>query len=356
MTNSASRSIPTRELRDLTAAQNLFQREGWTDGLPVIPPTVELVEEFIALARLDPDRVLIEVPEQGRVATVRNVTVNAVAAGCRPEYLPVVVRAVEAMAAKQYNIHSTTVSGATAPLVIVSGPAVQLLGINSRFSVFGAGHVANATIGRAIRLVSQNLCGGLPVIVDKATMGHPGKYSYCIGESPDGPWGPHHSELGFDVDASTVTVFAGEGPIFARNDWAAEAEPILSTIADAMKISHFTGGSFVVVLGPLHAARLFEAGMNRSSICMELWERSKRTVTELKGAGRIPGPVEVGDELRVRHSVDRPEDIVLVVAGGDLYGYSAVVPPWVGGHESKPVTVELGSAELNACRVILEEK
>lgn len=341
-----------RELDGVDEVQELFQVNGWSDGLPVVPPTPERVERFLAVAGLDPDELVVDLKEQSRTVTAEQVAVNAVAAGCRPEYLPVVVTAMRAMNEEQYNLHSTTVSGATAPLVIVSGAAVELLGMNAGFSVFGSGHVANATIGRAVRLACQNLCGGSPGVVDKATMGHPGKYSYCIGESPTrNPWTPFHTDRGLPPEASAVTVFAGEAPVFARNDWSSEPGPVLATIADAMKVSHFTGGSFVVVLGPLHAAVLARAGLDRAAVRRELFERSVRSVAELKRAGRVRGDVEPGDEDERRPSVERPEDVVLLVAGGHLYGYSAVVPPWVGGHESKPVTLELGKAELNACRI-----
>lgn len=343
---------PRREVAGTVGAEELFQVSGWSDGLPIVPPTPELVGAAVGLAGLDPGEVLVDLREQSRTVTVEQVAVNAVAAGCRPEYLPVVVTAVRAMAEERYNLHSTTVSGATAPLVIVSGAAVELLGMNSGFSVFGSGHVANATIGRAVRLACQNLCGGSPGVVDKATMGHPGKYSYCIAESAlRNPWAPMHADLGLPADASAVTVFAGEAPIFARNDWSSEPGPVLGTVADAMKVSHYTGGSFVVVLGPLHAAVLAGAGMDRAAVREELVRRSARSVADLKRAGRLRGDPEPGDEEATRTAVEDPDDIVLLVAGGHLYGYSAVVPPWVGGHESKPVTKELGKAELDACRI-----
>ncbi|MGH9093297.1 MAG: hypothetical protein ACRDZR_18240 [Acidimicrobiales bacterium] len=345
-------SAPRREVAGPAGAQELFQVNGWSDGLPIVPPTPELVGAAVAAAGLHPDEVVVELREQSRTVTVEQVAVNAVAAGCRPEYLPVVVTAMRAMGEEQYNLHSTTVSGATAPLVVVSGAAVELLGLNSGFSVFGSGHVANATIGRAVRLCCQNLCGGSPGVVDKATMGHPGKYSYCIGESPvRNPWPPMHTDRGLPAGASAVTVFAGEAPIFARNDWSSEPGPVLGTVADAMKVSHYTGGSFVVVLGPLHAGVLASAGMDRAAVREELFERSARSVADLKRAGRVRGEPEPGDEEERRRAVEQPDDIVVLVAGGHLYGYSAVVPPWVGGHESKPVTRELGQAELNACRI-----
>jgi hypothetical protein len=346
-----------REVANAEEAQELFQVNGWSDGLPIIPPTVELVEQFIATSGSEPDEVVINLREQSRTVTVEQIAINSVAAGCRPEYLPVVITALRAMNEEPYNLHSTTVSGATSPLVMASGSAVDLLGINAGYSVFGSGHVANATIGRAVRMVCQNLCGGSPGIVDKATMGHSGKFSYCIGESTlRNPWSPFHTDRGLGPDASAVTVFAGEAPIFARNDWSSEPGPILATIADAMKVSHFTGGGFVVVLGPLHAAIMAGAGMDRDAVRTVLFELSARSEAELKRAGRAKGEVLPGDEDVYRTAVTTPEDIVLLVAGGHLYGYSAVVPPWVGGHESKPVTRELGSAEMNACRIGMETR
>jgi hypothetical protein len=344
-----------QEVADFGAAQELFQRNGWADGLPIIPPTVELVEHLIEASGLDPGEVVVNLREQSKTVTVEQIAINTIAAGCRAEYLPVVVTALRAMDAEAYNLHSTTVSGATAPLVIVSGPAVDMLSINAGFSVFGSGHLANATIGRAVRMVCQNLCGGLVGTIDKATMGHSGKFSFCIGESNlHNPWTPFHTDRGLTANASAVTVFAGEAPIFARNDWSSEPTPILATIADAMKVSHFTGGSFVVVLGPLHAAVLARAGLGRAAIREELFEMSARSEADLKRAGRAQGAIVPGDEATLRLAVTSPADIVLLVAGGHLYGYSAVVPPWVGGHESKPVTRELGSVELNACRITME--
>jgi hypothetical protein len=190
----------------------------------------------------------------------------------------------------------------------------------------------------------------VPAVIDKATMGHPGKFSYCIGESADrNPWPPLHADGGLAADDSAVTVFAGEAPINARNDWATEPGPILATIADAMLPSHFTGGCFVVVLGPMHAATLAAAGLDRAAVRDELFSRARRSIADLKRAGRMPGEPEPGDEQEYRHVVAAPEDILLTVAGGHLYGYSAVVPPWVGGHESRPVTEAVHSNGGAAC-------
>jgi hypothetical protein len=332
----------THRVADERAAQELFLRNGWSDGLPVVPPTPDLVEAFVDAYGEPPDTVLGTIPEQGRTVSLEKLAVNAVLAGARPEYMSVLVSTVIALTRPEFNLHSTTVSGATAPLVLVTGEAVPKIALNSSFSVFGPGFHANATIGRAIRLLLHNVCGAVPGLIDKATMGHPGKFSYCIAESPErNPWPPLHVERGFPDDDSAVTVFAGEAPINARNDWATEPGPILATIADAMLPSHYTGGSFVVVLGPMHAATLARAGLSRADVRAELHARARRSVASLKRAGRLPGPIEPDDEDEQRPAAPSPESILVTVAGGHLYGYSAVVPSWVGGHESTPVTQPL---------------
>ncbi len=343
------------EVEDAEAADELFLRRGWTDGLPIIAPTPARVAHFVAAVGLEPSAVLGEIPEQRRSITAEKLAINAVMAGCRPEYMSLLVATVRALARAQFNLHSTTVSGATAPLLVISGPVVSKVGLNAGFSVFGPGHHANATIGRAVRLLLQNVCGGLPGTIDKSTFGHPGKFSYCIAESQTrNPWEPMHSERGVASTSSAVTVFSGEAPVMARNDWADRPEPILATIADAMLPSHFTGGGVVVVLGPLHAGVMASAGMRRVDVRRELFQRARRTLADLRRAGRLPGDAQPDDAVTYRTVVPAAEDILLVVAGGHLYGYSAVVPAWVGGHESVAVTEALNDDETARCVVPAE--
>ncbi len=338
------------ELVDNEAVGEFFLQQGWTDGLPIVAPTPERVSAFVAAAGREPSDVLGGIPEQNRSITVEKLAVNAVMAGCRVEYMSLLVATVRALARTPFNLHSTTVSGATAPLLIVSGWVVTKLGLNSGFSVFGPGHHANATIGRAVRLLLQNVCGGLPGLIDKSTFGHPGKFSYCIAESQrHNPWAPAHAERGVPADGSAVTVFAGEAPIFARNDWAEAPEPILATIADAMLPSHFTGGGVVVVLGPLHAAAMARAGMSKADVRQGLFDLARRSLSDLRGAGRIHGEPQADEDVTFRTVVPSADDIFVVVAGGHLYGYSAVVPSWVGGHESVAVTEELDHDEAARC-------
>jgi hypothetical protein len=340
------------EVADEQAVQDLFTQRGWGDGLPVVPPTPQRVAAFVAASGIAGDEVIGTLPEQGRELTCEKIAVNAVVAGCREEYMSVLLATVRALTNPDFCLHSTTISGATAPLLIISGPVVNQIAVNASFSVFGPGHQANATIGRAVRLILQNLCGGLPGVIDKSTFGHPGKFSYCIGESTSAnPWEPVHADRGVPADASAVTVFAGEAPIYARNDWSSEPGPILATIADAMKPSHFTGGCFVVVIGPLHAGVLSRAGYSRADVREALFASARRSVAELKRAGRLPGEVGPGEETELRPVVNRAEDILITVAGGDLYGYSAVIPYWIGGHDSTPVTVALSAEEAERCVV-----
>ena len=322
---------------DEAEVQDLFLRNGWGDGLPVIAPTPERVARVVEATRLAPDTVLGSIPEQGREVTVEHLAVNAVAAGCRVEYTSVLVATVRAMTRPEFGLHSATISGATAPLAIVSGDCVRQIGLNSGFSLFGPGHQANATIGRAVRLILQNVCGGIPSVLDKSTFGHPGKYSYCIAESAEhNPWEPLHESRGLPPGAGGVTVFSGEGPVNARNDWSDRPGPVLATIADAMLPSHFTGGHVVVVLGPLHARILAAGGLTREDVQAELHQRAVRSTADLARAGRLREGSGADDQRR--HVVPSPDHVILTVAGGHLYGYSAVIPPWVAGPDSLPVT------------------
>ena len=190
-----------------------FYDKGWTDGLPVIPPTQDTVERMLETVHRDPTEALGEVPPRNGVATVEAVAANAVMAGCRPEYFPVVLAAVEAILEEPFNLNGVqATTNAAAPLTIISGPIVQELNVNSGTNVFGHGYRANATIGRAVRLVMVVIGGGYPETGDKAPLGQPGKFSYCIAESPAIPWEPLHVERGLAPGESGVTVIGVDGP------------------------------------------------------------------------------------------------------------------------------------------------
>lgn len=324
--------------RDEEEAARLVSAQGWTDGLPVVVPTPARVREMLRADGRPGPHILAQLPEQGTFVTLEQVAVNAVLAGCSPRSFPVVAAIIEAMGDDRFNLHSTTVSGATAPLAIVGGEAVDAYGLNDGFSLFGPGPSAGPVIGRAVRLVLQNACGGVPGTVDKSTFGHPGKFSYCIGESHrhlPSRWLPLHEACGLHTPGG-VTVASADAPIQVRNDWATGHREVLTAIADVMS-GQFTGGTYIVILGPRHAATVDEARWSRSDVAEFIYDASARPVAELVRRGRIPGSVS-GERL---HATRQPQDILLTVAGGHLYGYSAVLPPWVGGHESAPVSVPI---------------
>ena len=190
-----------------------FYRKGWTDGLPVIPPTPDLIERMVERCGRDPQEVLGPVPPRMGLATVETVAANAVMAGCRPDYFPVVLAVVEAALDARFNLNGLQATTHPAgPLVIISGPVVKDLDINFGTSAFGPGFRSNATIGRALRLVMMVLGGGYPETGDKSVLGSPGKYIYCIGESPDAPWGPLHGDFGVD-SPSGVTLLGCDSPV-----------------------------------------------------------------------------------------------------------------------------------------------
>src|SRR5215831_17326200 len=199
---------------DEADAIELCFARGWTDGLPAVPPTPERVEQMLRAARLDPAYEITYIAHRAVSVTAEKVAINAVMAGCRPEYLPVVVAAIESIGDPQWSYHGPGTSTAGAGvLIIVNGPVARELDVNAGDNLFGPGWRANLTIGRAVRLVMRNVCGSMPGALDRGTLGHPGKLSYVIAENEvESPWTPLHVERGFRPEQSAVTVMAAEGP------------------------------------------------------------------------------------------------------------------------------------------------
>src|SRR5262245_37820408 len=213
--------------------------KGWSDGLPVVPPTEDRVRAMLEAARLEPGQQVAFIRDRAVAVTAEKVAINAVMAGCRPDYMPVVVAAVEAIGDPRWSYHGPgTSTGGAGVLMIVNGPVARELDINAGDNLFGPGWRANLTIGRALRLVMRNVCGSLPGLLDRGTLGHPGKVSYVIGENEEeSPWTPLHVERGFQPAQSTVTVVAAEGPRQFYNQLSNTAEGVLTTLADDMRIS-----------------------------------------------------------------------------------------------------------------------
>ena len=240
-----------------TDAIELLYETGWTDGLPAVPPARDKVEQFVGYTGRSPDDLIAELPPQGGRATIERIAVNAVMAGCLPEHMPVVIAAIEALSDDRFNLRGVQCStGIHSPLLIVNGPLAQTLNINSSYNCFGQGWRANATIGRAVKLILVNLGGAIPGETNKATFGHPGGYTYCIAENQEAsPWDPFHVDKGFAPGDSTVTVFAAEAPHNIM--YHAVPRDFLTVLADSMctlgNVQMYVMGDTFVVLGPDHA-------------------------------------------------------------------------------------------------------
>lgn len=333
------------ELSDLAEAIEYFYRQGWTDGLPVVPPTPAKVAEFLDYSGNLPSDILGVIPARNRAITAEKVAINAVMAGCLPNYMPVIVAAIEAMCQEPFNLHGiTATTGGTAPLLIVNGPAIQQLNINSGVNVFGPGVRANATIGRAIRLILMNVGGAIPGVLDKACMGHPGKYSYCIAEDEaNNPWEPLSVERGMPADVSAVTVFAGEAPHYVNSQVGGTGERLIGAIVNSMLGKVYVGGNWLLVLCPEHMTIFKKEGWTKAQIRDAVHERAVRPLADFKRiAGVAESAIRPTDAEKPYYYTQTPEDLLIITAGGGAGGFSALIPPWAAGADSRPVTRAIG--------------
>ncbi len=318
------------EAEDPIALQELFYERGWTDGLPVVPPTPERVAEFLQASGYGPSDMIAFIPTRNRVITAEKVAINCVMAGCLPSYMQVVVAIIQAMSEPFFIFHaSITSTGGSAQFVVVNGPIRHQLGMNSGVNVFGPGNRANSTIGRAIRLIIINVAGAVPGILDKSTQGHGGKYSFCIAEDEESsPWEPLNVEWGMG-EFSTVTVYAAEAPHSIQNHDSGEPEELLICIAKEMaSVGGFSHGQSVLVLSPEHANIIAKSGFSKREVKEFLYKHACHSKADLKRWGKIGGGVLPEDETTMISRGTGPNDIMLVVAGGAAGGHSAFIPSW----------------------------
>ena len=313
------------------AVNDLACEQGWSDGLPIVPPTAERVRRMLDRMPRDSVEVVANVPPACGEATVEKIAINAVMAGCLPEYMPVVVAAVEAMCEPEFNL--LVIQGTTnpaGPLLIINGPLRKQLNVNCDYGCLGPGCRANATIGRAIRLILINIGGALIGTVDKATHGMPGKYTFCFGEDEESSvWEPLHVERGFPKDTSTVTVVGVQSSINVNTAGTSSGKAFLRLTADALSLAssnnmRLQSGEPVVILSPVHASLLQKEGFSKSDIKKFIFDRAWITLDELSDAR------SVGHEPRVVngkvYTCEKPEDILVVVAGGAEAYHLAVLP------------------------------
>ena len=319
-----------------------FFEAPWSDGLPVVPPTPERLARMLGGADRDPAEVLGEVPPAMNRATVEGVALHAVMAGCRPEYLPVVLGAIEAMLVERFNlvgIQATMFTGG--PLLMLNGPYAREVGVHGGSGCFGPGFRANATIGRALRLILMNLGGGLPGVSDMSTFGSPSKFTYCVRENEErSPWPPMPADFGLGAGEDALTVCNAEAPRMAMDDVSAAPEGVLTTLAHTMasmgSTTAYTRTNWVVVVGPDHADILAGGGLSRADVKRELFERARMPLGVLRKGGRYRGPersrwpdwVDHADDDFPVPMVHEPEDILLLVAGGVPGPSCLVIPGW----------------------------
>ncbi len=310
-----------------------YQR-GWTDGLPVVPPTRKAVDAMLAGAGLSGAELIGEVGDRNTRVTADKVAINAVMAGCRPEYLPVVVAALEGLCHPDFAYHGPASStGGSAMVLIINGPVARRLGINSGNNAFGQGTRANATIGRAVRLTMMNVMQTKPGLLDRATLGNPGKYAFCFAENEEEhPWEPLHVERGFRPEQSTVTVYASNSLYQVYNQLAAEPEPLLRCFADALGnlgVSNMRGFSqSLLVFAGEHSEVLRKSGWTKRQVKEFLVAHTRRPVADWKRAARLPGAVTPADETTLRALFEDPDDLLVVCAGGRAGSWSACLPGW----------------------------
>lgn len=323
------------DVADAYEANELFQRNGWTDGLPIVPPTEDVVFRFLAAARLEAgDAVGVE-PVRRRRITAEKVAIAAVMAGCLPEYMPVVTALVKAVCEPEYGLHGCTAStGGSAPFVVVNGPIRRELGMNATHNVLGNGNRANATIGRSLRLLIVNVLGGIPGRLDRSTFGHPGKFTFCIAEDEeDSPWAALAEERGVPAGASAVTVLAAEPPHLVMNEWTRDPREILETYAAAMRANMLTysiwAGNYAIVIAKQQRELIAAAGWSKGDVRECLFESARVTRGQWRtvGKGAIAGR---RNEEKVHTALRSPDDLLVVAAGGPAGGFGAVVPPWYG--------------------------
>lgn len=346
----AARQIELGEYDD--PMESCFER-GWTDGLPVVPPTDERIVRMLAGTTRAADEVIGLIPPNRIECTVEKVAINAVLAGCRPEYMPVVLAIVEAALIPEFAMHgllcTTYFSG---PTIVVNGPVTRAIGMNATFNCLGQGNRANATIGRALQLLIRNVGGGVPGGIDRAAFGNPGKFTFCFAEDESNPeWTPLSVARGFDPGVSTVTLFHGDGVQAIVDQKSRTAEELARSIAMGLQaVGHpklIQTCNAILALSPEHYAIFKAAGWDRARIEEEL-----HAATVRPGAELVAGAGGVGEGMGEDYADSdwpkfwRDHGLLIVRAGGTAGLFSAIIGGWAGGRNRdvvRPVTKEIGT-------------
>jgi hypothetical protein len=321
-----------------------FLEKHWSDGLPVVIPTEERIARMLAGTVRDPEEVIGPIPPAMEIATIRTVAIHALMAGCRPEYLPIVLGGTELMLREEFNLNGVqgTMHG-VAPMMIVNGPYAVKIGLHGGNGCFGPGFRANASIGRAIRLMLMNLGGGIPGVSSMTIFGMPSRYTFCLTENMERhPWESLAVSKGYKPEENVITMVMVESPRLCFDDVSEEPQRLLTGIADTMTAmgswNMHARSDMVVAMGPQHADTCMRAGWNRDDVHCRLCELAGRKVSDLRGGGNwrreralaLPIEVDPDDDDCFIPVIKNPEDLQLIVAGG--WGpCTAVCHGWSGG-------------------------
>ena len=336
----------TYDLDDFAAAQEFYHSNGWTDGLPVVPPTAAAVNDCLEWALMPPDQLIGIEPVRAQPITAEKLAINAVMAGCLPMHFPVVVTAWQAMLKEEFLLHGVTSStGGCAILVIINGPIRHVIGADPSFNALGNSDRATAVIGRAIRLGLINLLNVRPGGIDRSTLGHPGKFSYCLAEDEDNTsWQSLSAIRGVPEGASAVTVMAAMAPRQIMNEWTTDPREILETFAAEMRANQLTysiyGGNYAIVIPKQLREHIEQAGWNKRNIAEFLYERARVRRSDWAEVGK--GAIVRDRGEKIHTALESPDHLLVVAGGGPAGGFGAVIPPWMGS-KTKAVTAAVGA-------------
>ena len=321
---------PRFRFSDPEDAQEYYYCQGMTDGLPIILPTEDKVRAMLEYVGLGPGDVIATEEIRGKKLTAEKVAVNSVMAGCRPEYMPVVIAAVQAMADPDFNLHANSTStDGVAILALISGPIARELGINSGTVAMGYGVRANAAIGRALGLLKINAYGSIPTQMDKSTFGHPGQYTFCFAEDDDTiPWEPLRVEKGFSEDSSTVTVVGAGAPLQVSTYNYSQPDEFLTIVSDAMLALGVDHEEAVVVLSPEVLEYVRRSGWTKHRIKEFIFQKARRTGQEWNARYRLLHQFTGADLDRSIPVVKSTDHITVVGAGGSAGPFATIIGSW----------------------------
>ncbi len=335
----------TYDMDDIWAMQEFYHSNGWTDGLPILPPTSDAVQACLEWAMMPPDQLLGIEPVRGVPITAEKLAINAVMAGCLPMHFPVVLTAFAAMLEPEFLLHGATSStGGCAVFVVLNGPIRRELGASGTFNALGNSDRATAVIGRALRLVLINVLEVRAGGIDRSTIGHPGKFSYCVAEDEeDTSWLPLAAQRGLPPEASAVTVMAAGAPRQIMNEWTTQPEEILETFAAEIRANmrHYSiwSGNYALIIPKQLRDHLQAAGWSKTDVADFIHRRARVHRREWAAVGKGAVVRDQGDSEYA--ALESPDQLLVVAAGGPAGGFGAVIPPWLG-HKSRAVTLPIG--------------